>query len=156
MERPRTYTRAHLEACVGQTVGQSRWFTISQRRIDAFANVTEDHQYIHVDPEKAAAGPFGATVAHGFLTLSLLSAMLFDGGPHIEGEAISVNYGLNKIRFLSPVRSGSRVRANFTLRKIDIKDHAFDTTFDVTVEIDGQAKPALVAERIIRHFPGGL
>lgn len=148
------YTQSTLEQSIGQTVGQSRWFTISQRRIDAFANVTEDHQYIHVDPDKAAHGPFGATVAHGFLTLSLLSAMLFDGGPRIEGEVMGVNYGLNKVRFLSPVRAGSRVRATFALRSVERKGDALDTTLDVTVEIEGQTKPALVVEWITRHYLG--
>ncbi|MBP1845758.1 acyl dehydratase [Rhizobium petrolearium] len=148
------YTRAALERCIGQSVGQSRWFTIHQHRINAFANVTEDHQFIHIDAEKAASGPFGATIAHGFLTLSLLSAMLFDGGPQIEGEVMGVNYGMNKVRFLSPVRVGSRVRGNFTLHDVQTRENALDTILDVTVEIEGQTKPALVVEWITRHYFG--
>ncbi|MCM2474532.1 MaoC family dehydratase [Rhizobium sp. CG5] len=148
------YRHADLKRSIGQAVGQSRWFTINQGRINAFANVTEDHQYIHVDPDRAVDGPFGATIAHGFLTLSLLSAMLFDGGPRIEGEVTGVNYGLNKVRFLSPVRAGSRVRANFTLRGVETKGNAVDTTLEVTVEIEGETKPALVVEWITRHYLG--
>ena len=95
----------------GQTVGTSRWFVLDQSRIDRFADVTDDHQFIHVDAEAAAKTPFGTTIAHGFLTLSMLSAMIYDGAPEIEGAIMGVNYGFNKIRFLSPVKSGARVRA---------------------------------------------
>ena len=147
--------RSDLTGQIGQIVGTSRWFTITQGRIDAFADATEDHQYIHTDPARAAQGPFGTTIAHGFLTLSMLSAMLYDGGPEIAGEVMSVNYGFDKIRFLSPVPAGARVRAVFTLSGVtDRGPDALDTAFGVRIEIEGQDKPALVADWINRRYFG--
>ena len=104
-----------LRALVGKQIGLSDWITVDQARIDAFAAVTEDHQFIHVDPARAAQTPFGGTIAHGFLTLSLLSAMHYNAIPDIAGTLHAVNYGFERIRFLSPVRSGVRIRGRFVL-----------------------------------------
>ncbi len=124
----------------------SHWLEVNQARIDAFATVTEDHQFIHVDPEKAAATPFGGTIAHGFLTLSLLSVMAYEALPKLKGLAMGVNYGFDKIRFLSPVREGSRVRGRFKLQSATEKSPGqWQLTYDVSVEIEGGAKPALAA-----------
>jgi acyl dehydratase len=124
----------------------SHWFVVDQARIDAFATVTEDDQFIHVDPERASATPFGGTVAHGFLTLSLLSPMAYSALPRIEGAAMGVNYGFDRVRFLHPVRSGSRVRARFTLAAATQRsEREWQLTYDVTVEIEGAHKPALAA-----------
>jgi acyl dehydratase len=134
-----------LAAMVGQSF-VSRWMTVSQERIDAFAKVTEDEQFIHVDPERAAATVFGGTVAHGFLTLSLLSAMAYSALPKIEGAAHGVNYGFDRVRFVRPVPSGSRVRARFTLRAATLRSaREWQLTYDVSVEIEGTEKPALAA-----------
>lgn len=136
-----------FRALVGHEMGVSRWFDIDQARIDAFADVTEDHQFIHVDPERAAATPFGGTVAHGFLSLSMLAAMAFDAQPKIAGRAMAVNYGFDKVRMLTPVRSGSRIRGRFVLKEIvDRGPKEFLSKSEVTVEIEGSAKPALIAE----------
>lgn len=140
-------------ALKGQEMGVSRWFDITQERIDAFADVTEDRQFIHTDPEAAAASPFGGTIAHGFLTVSLLSAMTYDAVPVVDGTKMSVNYGFNKLRFLSPVRVDSRIRARFVLKSCDTSRPGEITTItDVTVEIDGEDKPALIAEWIGRRY----
>ena len=137
----------------GQKVGTSRWFEIDQSRIDTFADVTEDHQFIHVDEKAAEKTPFGTTIAHGFLTLSMLSAMIYDGVPNIEGAKMGVNYGFNKIRFISPVKSGARVRAHFTLNALR---HPIPTEvtniWGVSIEIEGQERPALIAEWIGRQY----
>lgn len=134
-------------ALAGTEVGVSRWFVIDQTRIDKFADVTEDWQFIHVDPAKAARTAFGGTVAHGFLTLSMLVAMAYDGLPDINGRVMGVNYGFDKIRFVAPVRSGSRVRARFKLMEVTARSaREFMTRSEVVVEIEGSDKPALVAE----------
>lgn len=144
---------AALRGKIGETLGVSRWFPVDQARIDAFADITEDHQYIHIDPERAAQTPFGATVAHGFLTLSLLSAMAYDGQPAIAGAQMSVNYGMNRLRFVSPVRAGSRVRAHFTLSALDErKPGEVTVTWAVEVEIEGQDRPAIVCDWLQRHY----
>jgi acyl dehydratase len=136
-----------IHARVGSEVGVSSWLTISQERIDAFADAAEDHQFIHVDPEAAAKGPFGATIAHGFLTLSLLSRMAAEGMLVPEGVKMAVNYGFDRIRFLAPVRSGKRVRGRFTLDSIDEKAPGqWLLRHSVTVEIEGEEKPALTAQ----------
>lgn len=151
----KTVSRAAFEAMIGTEIGVSDWFTISQAQIDAFADCTHDHQYIHIDPEAAAQTPFGGTIAHGFLTLSLLSAMAYQM-PSIEGAVMGVNYGFNKIRFVSPVRSGARIRGRFTLAELtQIRPGEVQFTMHVTVEIDGQDKPALVAEWLSRRYFGG-
>ena len=137
----------------GQKVGTSRWFEIDQSRIDTFADVTEDHQFIHVDEKAAEKTPFGATIAHGFLTLSMLSAMIYDGVPNIEGAKMGVNYGFNKIRFISPVKSGARVRAHFTLNALrHPKPTEVTNIWGVSIEIEGQERPALIAEWIGRQY----
>lgn len=145
--------REDLKGMIGKEVGTSKWFLIDQERIDRFADVTEDWQYIHVDPDKARETPFGSTIAHGFLTLSMLSAMVYDGGPQVDGVVMGVNYGFDKVRFVSPVKVGSRVRAVFTLNAVEDKGpNEIQTTLGVTVEIEGQAKPALVAEWLGRRY----
>lgn len=140
-------TLADYRALVGQEIGVSRWFLLDQARIDAFADVTEDHQFIHVDPARAAATPFGGTVAHGFLSLSMLAAMAFDAQPRIAGRAMAVNYGFDRVRLLSPVKAGTRVRGRFVLKEIvDRGPREFLSKTEATVEIEGSSKPALIAE----------
>ncbi|OUS19941.1 nodulation protein NodN [Rhodobacterales bacterium 59_46_T64] len=147
-------TRAEYEAFVGKEIGVSQWYTITQDQIDQFADCTHDHQFIHVDPEAAAHSPFGTTIAHGFLTVSLMSAMLYEM-PSLEGVAMGVNYGMNKLRFVSPVKVGSRVRGRFVLQALDdIREGEIQTTFAVTVEIENQEKPAVVAEWLGRRYLG--
>ncbi|WP_199553903.1 MaoC family dehydratase [Sandaracinobacteroides hominis] len=134
-------------ALKGKDLGVSEWILVDQGRIDKFAEVTGDHQFIHVNPELARQTPFGTTIAHGYLTLSLLSAMAYDVMPGIEGTKMGVNYGLNSLRFLAPVKSGKKVRGNF--RMVDVVERspgAFMTTVEVKVEIEGEDKPALAAE----------
>ena len=143
----RTLPLARLKEMIGEETGVSRWFEIDQSRIDAFADITEDRQFIHIDPVAAAETPFGGTIAHGFLTLSMLSVMAYDAMPVLEGVAIGVNYGFDRIRFIAPVREGSRIRARFTL--LDLVERApreWQMRNAVTVEIEGGRKPALVAE----------
>ncbi|MBV7407650.1 MaoC family dehydratase [Maritimibacter sp. DP1N21-5] len=148
-------TLEEFQRLVGQEVGVSDWFEITQDQIDAFAQATHDHQFIHVDPEAAAKTPFGGTIAHGFLTLSLLSAMVYDALPAVDGVTMGVNYGMNRMRFISPVKVGSRVRGRFVLTDCETsKPGEFTTITDVTVEIEGQDKPALVAEWIGRRYMG--
>ncbi|CDG75978.1 maoC like domain protein [Acinetobacter sp. 1130196] len=128
-------------------LGVSDWLTIDQAMINAFADVTRDWQFIHIDTEKAKQTPFGGTIAHGFLTLSLLSAMAAEVLPSVEGQTSSVNYGMNNLRFLSPVPSGHRVRGRFTLKQIiEKRAGSYQLTLGVTVEIENHPKPALVAE----------
>jgi acyl dehydratase len=151
----KTVTREEFEAMVGQEIGVSDWFEMTQERINQFADCTEDWQYIHVDPEKAAKTPFGTTIAHGFLTMSMLSAMVYQM-PSMEGVTMGVNYGMNKMRFVSPVPVGSRIRGRFVLSKFEeIRPGEVQTTTTVTVEIEGQEKPALVAEWLGRRYFGG-
>ena len=143
---------ADKKAKVGEVIGTSDWFLLDQSRIDAFAENTEDRQFIHVDPEAARATPFGGTIAHGFLTLSMLAAM---SASAVEKPAVamSVNYGFNKVRFLSPVKSGKRVRGHFKLLDLEEKRPGqWQQTVEVTVEIEGEDKPALLAEWIFMHF----
>ena len=129
----------------------SRWLTIDQARIDAFAEVIEDHQFIHVDPARAAETRFGGTIAHGFLTLSLLSAMAYDAIPLTD--ALSVNYGFDRIRFLSPVPAGARVRGRFTLAEVEERAPGERTLrWDVSVEVEGSERPALVARWLSRRY----
>jgi acyl dehydratase len=143
-----------LAARVGQSF-VSRWMLVDQARIDAFAKVTEDEQFIHVDPERAAATVFGGTVAHGFLTLSLLSAMAYSALPRIEDAAHGVNYGFDRVRFVSPVPSGSRVRGRFTLRALTPRSaREWQSTYEVSVEIEGAQKPALVATWLTMQVMG--
>jgi acyl dehydratase len=135
-----------IHARVGSEVGVSSWLTMGQGRIEAFADATEDRQFIHVDPEAAALTPFGGTIAHGFLTLSLLSRMAAEAMLIPEGVRMAVNYGLDRVRFLSPVKSGRRVRGRFTLDSIEEKAPGqWLLRHIVTVEIQGEDKPALTA-----------
>ena len=139
---------SELRDRVGQEVGVSRWIEVTQGMIDGFAEVTQDRQFIHVDPARAAAEtPFGGTIAHGFLTLSLLSACAYDALPQIESRAMGINYGFDKIRFLSPVRSGSRVRARFRLAEVQMRSPTEALMrYGVMVEIEGAERPALAAD----------
>ncbi len=139
---------------LGTEIGRSSWVTVDQAMIDGFADLTGDHQFIHVDPARARAEtPFGGTVAHGFLTLALLSRMADDALPSISGSSIGINYGFGKIRFLSPVPAGSEIRARFRLIALDEHEPGEVTsTYEVQVEIDGQEKPALAAEWLIRDY----
>ncbi|MDB5558843.1 MAG: Nodulation protein [Enterovirga sp.] len=136
-----------LETRLGQELGVSGWRSIAQGDIDAFAEVTGDHQFIHIDPERARAEtPFGGTIAHGFLTLSLLSALGQEALPRIANRRMGVNYGFERVRFLSPVRSDARVRGRFSLARLERRrEHEVLLGYDVTVEIEGRDKPALAA-----------
>lgn len=133
---------------LGQIVGTSSWINIDQNRIDAFADITEDHQFIHIDPDRTRSEtPFPDTIAHGFLTLSLASKMSYDALPRLDGETAGLNYGFEKVRFLSPVLVGSDIRGVFTLSKIDTRnDKELLLSHSLTIEIKGFDKPALVAE----------
>ncbi len=150
---PTTMTADELAARVGEEVGVSSWLPVTQDRIDAFATLTGDEQYIHVDPERAAASPFGGTIAHGFLTLSLLSRFAHEVRPRPAGMAMSVNYGFDKVRFVAPVPAGSRVRARFRLESLD-RDTPGQVTmrWGVTVEVEGGDRPAIVADWITRAY----
>jgi acyl dehydratase len=144
-----------LLATVGQPEGTSDWFTVDQKRIDAFAEVTEDRQFIHVDPQKSAElSPYGVTIAHGFLTLSLLShlaATIPQNVKALEGVVMGVNYGFEKVRFVAPVPVDSKIRATSVLAAVDQKDpNTLQVTRTVTVEIEGESKPALVADWVTR------
>jgi acyl dehydratase len=144
-----TATLEEISARVGQEVGLSDWILVDQARIDAFAEVTEDPQFIHVDPVAAARTPFGGTVAHGFLTLSLLSRMAANAMLRMEGAKMGVNYGFDRVRFMAPVRSGKRVRGRFVLTAFEEKRPGqYQFVHNVTVEIEGEEKPALVADWI--------
>jgi acyl dehydratase len=145
-------TIRELEARIGQEVGVSPWVEITQERIDGFAKAIEDFQWIHVDAARAKSSPFGGTIAHGFLTLSLLSH-LAEATFAFSDRKMGINYGLNRVRFTSPVPVGSRVRARFTLLKFErIENHGVQVTWNTTIEMQGAAKPALVAEWLGRHY----
>ena len=141
---------AAYQNLVGRQIGVSSWHLVDQCRIDSFAEVIDDHQFIHVDPERARRdAPFGTTIAHGFLTMSLLSIMSYEVMPAIEGTTMGVNYGFDKLRFVSPVRAGSRVRGRFTLTEAKLrKPKELQSRTNVTVEIEGEDKPALIADWI--------
>lgn len=140
----------NLKSRIGSEVGVSGWRMVTQAMIDGFADVTDDHQFIHVDPERAKKEtPFGGTIAHGYLMLSLLAPMGYDALPKIDGVAHRVNYGLDKVRFLTPVKPGSRVRAHYKLREVTARsEKEFLLKNEVTVEIEGGDKPALYAESL--------
>ena len=137
---------------IGKDLGHSQWREITQQQIDTFADATDDHQYIHVDPERAENGPFGTTIAHGFLTLSLLIPMwseLFD----VTGVSTKVNYGLDKVRFTSPVKVGSRIRMTVTITDVqEVKGNGLHLVADGTIEIEGQDRPAVVATFLNRFY----
>lgn len=140
----------------GKETATGDWMEINQEIINQFADVTLDHQFIHVDPEKAKATPFGTTIAHGFLTLSLLTHLGASATPEnpdparFDGVVMGVNYGFEKVRFVSPVKVGSRIRAHSLLSKVELKGNAIQQTRTMTIEIDGQDKPALVADWLTR------
>ena len=138
---------------MGQEVALSDWITITQQQVNLFADATGDHQWIHVDLEKAAAGPFGGTIAHGFLTLSLLPRF-FESSFEIIESRMGVNYGLNKVRFMAPVAVGSRLRARMKLFRAEpIEGSGLQMTWEVTVEREGSTKPVCVAESLMRRYP---
>jgi acyl dehydratase len=146
-------TLSELAACVGQEVAVSDWLTITQAQVNLFAEATGDHQWIHVDPERAKTGPFGGPIAHGFLTLSLLPKF-FESSFEIVQSRMGVNYGLNKVRFMAPVPVGSRLRARMKLLACEpIDNGGVQMTWEVTVERDGAAKPVCVAESLVRRYP---
>ena len=140
-----------LVAAQGSQLGPTEWLEVTQDRVNVFADATDDHQWIHVDPERAANGPFGGTIAHGLLTLSLL--------PHfthqlytVNNIAMAINYGYNKVRFITPVKVGAKIRARAEITKVDQLDGSVQATMTTTVEIDGSEKPAAVAESIVRFL----
>jgi acyl dehydratase len=146
-------TLSDLAACVGQVVTVSDWITVSQPQVNQFAQATGDHQWIHVDVERAKAGPFGAPIAHGFLTLSLIP-QLMETSFNVAQTRMGLNYGLNKVRFISPVPVGSRLRAHFKLLACDAIDQGgMQQTWEVTMEREGGTKPACVAEMLARSYP---
>ncbi|MFZ2738644.1 MAG: MaoC family dehydratase [Burkholderiaceae bacterium] len=146
-------TLQELTSCVGQDIASSDWLTISQEQINQFAQATGDHQWIHVDVERAQGGPFGAPIAHGFLTLSLLPRF-FDAALTIVESRLGVNYGLNKVRFTSPVPVGSRLRAHLKLLASQPLDQqGVQLTWEIKMEREGASKPACVAEFIVRRYP---
>lgn len=140
-----------LSSLIGTEIGLSRWMEIDQTRINAFAKLTEDEQFIHTDPDMAKHTPFGGTIAHGFLTLSLCSAMSYDAVPVIDGTVMGVNYGFDRLRFLAPVKAGRKVRGRFVLKNAENKGSdggitRWLLTHEITVEIEGEDKPALIAD----------
>lgn len=136
-----------VSSLVGQELGTSKWITIDQAMINLFADATHDHQFIHVDPNRAAAeSPFGGAIAHGFLTLALLSVMNFSGMPKFREQTMGINYGFDRVRFISPVRTGSRVHGRFVLSDCRLRRASIlMTAYNVTVEIENEIKPALTA-----------
>jgi acyl dehydratase len=139
------------ELIPGATFGPSSWVEVPQERIQAFADATGDHQWIHVDVERAAAGPFGGTIAHGYLTLSLIPAMTYEVLPRQEG-GMGINYGLNRVRFPAPVPSGARVRGTFRVEAVEEADWGHQATVAATIEREGGDKPVCVAELVFRYY----
>ena len=149
---PGTMTRERLFELVGQELGTSAWFRVGQGRIDQFAEVTEDRQFIHVDPARAAESPFGGTIAHGMLTLSMIVHLCSAFVPEIEGVRMLVNYGFDRVRFAAPVKSGRRIRAVVKLLSAKERKSQILVKVKVTIEVEGETKPALVAEWLTMHF----
>lgn len=146
-------TLKDLAACVGQEVAVSDWISVTQQQVNQFAEATGDHQWIHVDVERAKSGPFGAPIAHGFLTLSLLPKF-FETAIDVVESRMGVNYGLNRVRFMSPVLVGQRLRARMKLLSAEpIPNNGLQMTWETTIELEGAAKPACVAESVVRRFP---
>ena len=141
----KSITLDELLANTGKEVGISPWRVVTQKMIDQFADATDDHQFIHVDPARAAAEtPFGGTIAHGFLSLSLLSAMTYETLPTLEGSGMGINYGFEKLRFITPVKSGARIRARFFLADVNARPSGWvQITYNVTIEIEDSIKPAI-------------
>jgi acyl dehydratase len=146
-------SKEQMQEAAGRELGVSPWFVMDQARIDAFADVTEDHQFIHVDPERAAQTDFGGTVAHGMLTLSMMSGMAYGALPVMAGAKASVNYGFDSVRFIAPVHSGKRIRGRFTLAEAQTRGRAnLMTRFASTVEIEGAERPALKADWLVLYL----
>ena len=146
-------TLSELIPLIGQEVAVSDWLEITQERVNRFAQATGDHQWIHVDVDRATAGPFGAPIAHGFLTLSLLP-QFFESALQLQQVRMGVNYGLNKVRFIAPVPVGSRLRARLRLQACEpIEREGMQTTWDVSIEREGSTKPVCIAESIARYYP---
>lgn len=144
---PREISLSDVRSLIGTRMGVSDWITVSQHMIDGFANATDDHQFIHTDPARAAAEtPFGGTIAHGFLSLSLLSAMNFNCLPKVREQTMGINYGFDKVRFMTPVKSGTRVRGHFSMADARFRGAGMlMVTYEVSVEIENERKPALTA-----------
>lgn len=144
---PQVISPEQLEEYIGKEVGVSDWLTVDQERINQFADATGDHQYIHVDPERAAQTPFGTTIAHGFLTTSLMVLMGYEGALKLDNAVMGINYGFDKLRFINPVKVNSKIRGRFTLLSAEQKKpNHYLLKHGVTVEIEGEEKPALIAE----------
>ena len=143
-----------IQARVGENIGTSEWVEMSQERINKFAEATGDHQFIHIDPAKAALTPFGGTIVHGFLTLSMIPYLSANSDlPKIDGVKMGVNYGGNKTRFISPVRSGKRIRGHWKLLEmVEKRPGQWQQTVEITIEIEGEDKPALITEWIMQFF----
>ena len=145
-----------FKADVGNDEGTGEWFEVTQDQINQFADVTHDHQFIHVDPERAKDTPFGTTIAHGFLTLSMLTKLTIGASSapqdaaRFDGVLMGINYGFNKVRFVNPVKVGSRIRARAVTSNVELKGSSLEVSRNITVEIDGEEKPALVAEWVTR------
>ncbi len=143
----KTMSLEEVQGYVGKEIGVSDWFEMDQNRISAFADITEDHMFLHVDPEAAAQTPFGGTIAHGLLTLSMMPVMAYQAVPGISGTRMGVNYGYNRIRFMAPVKSGKRIRGRFVVKSVEPKDGGrMEINHEATIEIEGEDKPALVGE----------
>ena len=140
-----------LVAAQGSQLGPTEWLEVTQDRVNTFADATDDHQWIHVNPERAANGPFGGTIAHGLLTLSLIPHFSHQLYP-VENITMAINYGYNKVRFITPVKVGARIRARGEITKVDQLDNAVQALTTITVEIEGSEKPAAVAESIVRYL----
>ena len=147
-------TPQEVKAQVGQNVGTSEWVVMSQERINQFAEATGDHQFIHIDPERAKMTPFGGTIAHGFLTLSMIPYLSAHSDlPRVDGVKMGVNYGGNKTRFIAPVRSGKRIRGHWKLLElVEKRPGQWQQTHEITIEIEGEDKPALITEWIMQFF----
>ena len=150
----KTTTLDEVQAAIGKEVGLSPWRTVTQSMIDGFADATDDHQFIHCDPERAAREtPFGGTIAHGFLTLSLLSAMAFETVPRLEGAEMGINQGFDSVRFVAPVKTGARIRTRFVLATVKARPSGWiEIAHDVTIEIEDSPKPALTARWLTLAF----
>ena len=145
----RTMSLDEIRTYTGKEIGVSEWFALDQDKINGFADLTEDHMFLHVNPEAAKATPFGGTIAHGLLTLSMMPVMAYQAVPGVEGTKMGVNYGYDKVRFMAPVKSGKRIRGHFIVKSVDDKgDGRFALNHDVNIEIEGEDKPALAAEWI--------
>lgn len=152
---PKFMNTSELAGLAGQDLPASEWLTIDQQRVTQFADATNDHQFIHVDAERAAATPFGGTIAHGFLSLSLVAYLISEAMPVPEGRTMTINYGSDKVRYLTPVRVGKRIRALQTILEVSEKQPGrWLVKTAVTIEIEGEATPALVAEILFMHFTG--